>query len=731
MSLTPSSTGPAGSGAPGGEFGVWSAERRDDFVAWLRFWKRWPEREVHAHPGYVKLYCHGRLNHALAAFYQSRHGCVLYPFVLRDLTVEPYWTPQVGPARDLITPYGYGGPFAWGEGDRQALAAEFWPLFDAWARQQHVVSEFIRFNLFAEKLLDYPGQREQNQQNVVWDLASEETELWRGAESKVRRNVQKAREHGLTVEFDTSGERLEDFRRVYISTMDRREAGQGYYFPTAFFQQLQRHLPGQFAYAVALHEGKAVSAQLLLLSAESAYFFLGGTDAEFFEHRPNDLLVFEIALWCKRQGKKHYILGGGPARDDGVFRFKQSFAPHGVVPFYVGERVFDPERYQRLVERRETLASRSPAGPGFFPAYRAGTNLFIQDSDIVVAPLEWDAPHHDLVMPGNEFNILLSSAGHRIERLKMFRWTLAKLRLPGYVLVTDMSPISAAFQAADGAWTVPPCDSAEYIPTMLRLCRENNVRLLAPNIDPELTPLAVHRDQFAKVGTTVLVSTPEVVAIGEDKLLTHRWLTEHGFPTVRQATLEEVLAAPEQWPFPLIVKPRNGSASKGVAKVFDHQELMVATRRGEFLVQTLGQGREYTVDVLANRQGRCLCAVPRQRIEVRGGEVSKGITVRNERIMKLAAQICETLPGAYGPLNIQLFHDEATGEMQVIEINPRFGGGFPLSWQAGAKFPKWIIEEILGRPSTAAFDQWADQLVMLRFFSAVFVEFQEIEAELK
>jgi carbamoyl-phosphate synthase large subunit len=135
--------------------------------------------------------------------------------------------------------------------------------------------------------------------------------------------------------------------------------------------------------------------------------------------------------------------------------------------------------------------------------------------------------------------------------------------------------------------------------------------------------------------------------------------------------------------------------------------------------------------VLANRQGRCLCAVPRRRIEVRGGEVSKGITVRNERIMKLAAQICETLPGAYGPLNIQLFHDEATGDLNVIEINPRFGGGFPLAWQAGAKFPKWIIEEILGRPSTAAFDEWADQLVMLRFFSAVFVERKVIEAELR
>jgi carbamoyl-phosphate synthase large subunit len=331
---------------------------------------------------------------------------------------------------------------------------------------------------------------------------------------------------------------------------------------------------------------------------------------------------------------------------------------------------------------------------------------------------------------GNEpFNVLFSSAGHRIERLKMLAETLNDLALTGSIFVTDMSHLSAALQSADRGFVVPRCDSPDYIPTMLRLCRENNVRLLVPNIDPELAPLAAHRDQFARAGTKVLVSTPEVIEIGEDKLKTHHWLTEHGFPTVRQGTLDEVLANLDQWPFPLVVKPRNGSASRGVAVVFDRDELLVATRRDEFLIQTLAAGHEYTVDVLADRKGRCLCAVPRRRIEVRGGEVSKGITVRNGRVMKLAARICEALPGAYGPLNIQLFHDEATDAINVIEINPRFGGGFPLAWQAGAKFPRWIIEEILDRPSTAAFDQWTDQLVMLRFFSAVFVELDELDAE--
>ena len=325
-------------------------------------------------------------------------------------------------------------------------------------------------------------------------------------------------------------------------------------------------------------------------------------------------------------------------------------------------------------------------------------------------------------MANQSFNVLLSSAGHRIERLDIFRQVLDELALTGNVFVTDISRLSAAFQSADHGFEVPRCNDADYIPAMLRLCQENNVKLLVPHIDPELAPLAAHRDPFAAIGAVVLVSTPEVVGIGEDKVETHHWLTQHGFPTVRQGTVPEVLARPDEWPFPLVVKPRFGSASRGVALVFDRDELLVATRRDEFLVQSPARGDEYTVDVLANRQGRCLCAVPRRRIEVRGGEVSKAITVRDQRIMKLAAQICEALPGAYGPLNIQLFHDEPTGEIAVIEINPRFGGGFPLSYAAGADFPGWIIEEILGRTSTADFDQWTDRLVMLRYFSAVFVE---------
>lgn len=232
---------------------------------------------------------------------------------------------------------------------------------------------------------------------------------------------------------------------------------------------------------------------------------------------------------------------------------------------------------------------------------------------------------------------------------------------------------------------------------------------------------ASHRDAFARIGTTVAVSSPEVVAIGGDKSRTHAWLVAQGLPTVRQATIGEVLADPAAWPYPFVVKPAAGSSSIGVAIVRDRSHLE-AVPRGGFIAQSLATGIEHTIDILATRRGRCLCAVPRRRFEVRAGEVSKGMTVRSAALEGLATRICEALPGAYGCLNVQVFLDEATGAMNVIELNPRFGGGYPLSWEAGAKYPRWMIEEILKLPSTASATGWRDRLVMLRYDDAVFVD---------
>ncbi len=349
---------------------IWNAREPADRSRWERLHAGWARREVFAHPAYVSVFA-GEGEEPLAAYAETPGGWILYPFVLRRIEASGASSGERGLC-DLTTPYGYGGPFAWG--DAATGADGFWSAFDAWARETGVVSEFVRLSLFDEQLLPYPGERAAVADNVVRDLGPEPDELWRDFDHKVRKNVKRARSRGVEIEVDESGERLDDFLRIYRATMDRREARSGYYFPPELFESLGRELGGQLAYLHALHEGRVVSTELALVSADNVYSFLGGTDDDAFELRPNDLLKHELFLWARAAGKRRVVLGGGYEPGDGIFRYKRAFAPSGVVPFSAGRRVFDEPAYSRLTEARRAEGRRRASdwepSPGFFPAYR-------------------------------------------------------------------------------------------------------------------------------------------------------------------------------------------------------------------------------------------------------------------------------------------------------------------------------------------------------------------------
>lgn len=330
-------------------------------------------------------------------------------------------------------------------------------------------------------------------------------------------------------------------------------------------------------------------------------------------------------------------------------------------------------------------------------------------------------------MSSEPFNILISSAGRRVALLRLFRQALANLGLDGRVLAVDMTRASSAFQSADAGFVVPRCTDPSFVPRMLELCRTHAVKLLIPTIDPELPVYAAHREDFAAIGTHVHVSPPDAIAIASDKRRTHAWLTAEDLPTVGQADQpRDVLDQPDAWPWPLIAKPTRGSSATGIAIVDTPAALAALTDGKDYIVQTLAQGVEYTVSTFIAANGDVVCAVPRRRLQVRAGEVSKGITCRHPAVEALAMDVARALPGARGAINVQIFHDPDTGDLNIIEINPRFGGGFPLAWQAGAHYPTWLIEERLGLPSSAA-GAWRDRLVMLRFDDAVFVDADDVD----
>lgn len=360
-----------GDSVPAGEmdFRILDAGSAADLSVWRAAWDAWPQREVQAHPCYVGLFTDAGAR-AKCAMLSGPGGTVLYPFVHRMLGFEPPLCGAGEGLSDITSPYGYAGPFCWGVARRHELAKAFWRCFDEWAASQSVVSEFIRFGLFPDHQLPYAGDVAFKQWNIIRDLAVDPPDLWMDFEHKVRKNVAKARRCGVAITVDPEGARFPDFYEIYISTMRRRNASRGYYFPKAFFSRIQRDLAGHFAYFHAARGGQVISSELVLLSSDSVYSFLGGTESEAFPFRPNDLLKYHVMVWARDMGKRWLILGGGYGGEDGIFSYKRSFAPGGCVPFQVGTRVLDPRRYKALVRHRRAQDPDWAPQTGYFPEYR-------------------------------------------------------------------------------------------------------------------------------------------------------------------------------------------------------------------------------------------------------------------------------------------------------------------------------------------------------------------------
>jgi CelD/BcsL family acetyltransferase involved in cellulose biosynthesis len=335
-------------------------------AAWLGLWGRWPSREVFAHPDYVTLFARP-CDRAVCAVGEDTGGAILFPLLLRPLAAEAWAAP--GEARlDAVSPYGYGGPFAFGEGPRDDAA--FWRAHEAWCREAKVVSTFARLPLFDGQLPRLPAPPEPRGPNVVRDLGPDLAAIWKEYDRSVRANVKTAERSGVTVEVDATGARLDEFVAVYEHTMSRRGATDWYFFPRSLFEELVARLAGQYVFFHALHRGRVVSTELILLSRDHAYMLLSGTLAEAYPLRPNDLLRHRTVAWTAARGLAAYVLGGGYEPGDGVYRHKRNFAPKGLLPFRVACLVHDQAAARELTVRRAAAQGGWAPKAGFFPSYR-------------------------------------------------------------------------------------------------------------------------------------------------------------------------------------------------------------------------------------------------------------------------------------------------------------------------------------------------------------------------
>ncbi|MCH7632731.1 MAG: ATP-grasp domain-containing protein [Planctomycetes bacterium] len=316
--------------------------------------------------------------------------------------------------------------------------------------------------------------------------------------------------------------------------------------------------------------------------------------------------------------------------------------------------------------------------------------------------------------------LLFTCVGRRIELLDSFRAAAKRLKIKLEIHGTDASSLSPGMHCVDVAHLVPTIRSRQYIDTLLSIVRRHKIGLLIPLIDSDLIDLAGASPRFEERGCRALVSPKGVIQVCRDKLATFDKLKEAGLDTPDTWTWREVMQK-KRHRFPYFLKPRKGSAAMGNYVVRNRDELRSFGKLVEDpIVQEFVEGIEHTLDVYTGLDGVPRCVVPRKRLEVRAGEVSKSVVVKNRAIMAIGRKVAEVLGDCRGVITVQCIVTRDR-RIRVIEINPRFGGGVPLAIHAGADFPKWILQEHLGRTPRISSTGFKDDVAMLRFDQSVFV----------
>lgn len=302
--------------------------------------------------------------------------------------------------------------------------------------------------------------------------------------------------------------------------------------------------------------------------------------------------------------------------------------------------------------------------------------------------------------------------------VRSFKRELSNERGPkGMVLVADCSEYAPALYDADKYFIVPKIDEEGYIEEVLDICRTHNVRMILSLIDPELSLLAKHKGDFLLVGTVPIISDYDVVEMCFDKYILFQFLRDNGFGVVRNyVDLAEFLEDQKAGliDYPVVVKPRKGSASINIQVALNPQEVeSLFGRFDSLMIQEYIKGTEYGVDTYVDMMsGEPVAIFLKEKIKMKAGETDKSRSVKNKKLFGLVRQFLKKA-NLRGVVDIDVF--ESNGEYYIVDVNPRFGGGYPHAYECGVNFPRMILNNVCGKANEIRIGDYEEGVIMMKY----------------
>jgi hypothetical protein len=330
---------------------------------WNDVVRSFPNHDVYYLSGYCKAFeVHGDGAPELL-YYEEGMLRAIYVYMKRQIASGMV---------DTVTPYGYGGVLFDGDTSTQNIEL-FGKAFEKQMQNDGVVSNFVRYH----PVLKNAGPMKQISEvidlgkTIAIDLSSPEI-IWENIHSKNRNMIRKAEKNSIEIKHGKGMDLFEKFMEIYNKTMDKDHAEAYYYFKLPFYESIHNDLYDNYEMFYAEYEGKIIAMSIMIFANGRLNYHLSGSDIEYRNLAPSNLLLYKAALWGCEQGMKTFHLGGGVGSgEDNLYKFKAAFNKISDYQFSIGKQVFDKRAYDELVKRRKETDANFDESSHFFPLYRA------------------------------------------------------------------------------------------------------------------------------------------------------------------------------------------------------------------------------------------------------------------------------------------------------------------------------------------------------------------------